>query len=490
MSIQSLRSLIAASARKYNLNGQLLAASGGKTVSSIVRGWASADKSRRMTQTTQIPIGYLTRFFTAAAVLRLCGQGAIGLDDTLSGYIPMCKNAVKITIRHLITHSSGLADPDTGEHMRLLNGRDESELPLREIKLLEAKTRSDNLSLSAALEYVNTHEPFYEPGKDDDWSDADYILLEAIIEKVTGVSLAQYLEKEFFQPLGMNHTARGASMADCDCCLVFEGETINMGKAEVCDGDRGYVSTAGDLMRFFTAFLEGRLIKRKYRGIFLRCADRRSGAWHIGTESGLIGSEAAVSIDTARKTIALYLSSRTTRILGEEEGFTLMNNVQRHLEDEYARSLDIKLEKLSYENVFSCVRMKVKKEQENFVAKNAVSIAEAYVNPKFAHPFVITDKGLPVGFIMFAHSKGSAHANIWRFMIDRLFQGRGYSRPALQAGLSWLKKRGVKSVNLSEVPGNTVAVHVYKSLGFKTTGEKWGDEIVMACNLQETEKRE
>jgi CubicO group peptidase (beta-lactamase class C family) len=71
---------------------------------------------------------------------------------------------------------------------------------------------------------------------------------------VTGVSLAQYLEKEFFQPLGMKHTALGASAADCDCCLVFEGETINMDKAEVCDGDRGYVSTAGDLMQCFYRF--------------------------------------------------------------------------------------------------------------------------------------------------------------------------------------------------------------------------------------------
>jgi hypothetical protein len=58
----SIHTLVAASAGKFNLNGQLLAASGGKTVCSIVRGWASADKSRRMTQTTKIPIGYLTRF--------------------------------------------------------------------------------------------------------------------------------------------------------------------------------------------------------------------------------------------------------------------------------------------------------------------------------------------------------------------------------------------------------------------------------------------
>ncbi len=122
----------------------------------------------------------------------------------------------------------------------------------------------------------------------------------------------------------------------------------------------------------------------------------------------LFGSEAAVSIDTARKNDRFVSEHRTTRILDEEEGFTLMNNVQRHLEDEYAWPLDIKLEKLSYDNVFSCVRMKVKKEQENFVAKNYVLHCGSLHKPETRTTFCNNRQGIPVGFIMFAHSKGSA----------------------------------------------------------------------------------
>jgi diamine N-acetyltransferase len=75
--------------------------------------------------------------------------------------------------------------------------------------------------------------------------------------------------------------------------------------------------------------------------------------------------------------------------------------------------------------------------------------------------------------------------DIWRFMIDKKHQNKGYGRRVLEIVVSELKARQCfESVKLSYVPGNDSAVELYKSVGFVETGEIEEGEVIMSLNFQ------
>jgi len=91
-----------------------------------------------------------------------------------------------------------------------------------------------------------------------------------------------------------------------------------------------------------------------------------------------------------------------------------------------------------------------------------------------------------VGFVMFSIDKKKEIYDIWRFMIDHLYQGRGYGKAALQLSLDYLKKAGAKRVILSVMVENEVAQKLYRNFGFLPTGSRSDGEIEMAVDLVES----
>ena len=103
----------------------------------------------------------------------------------------------------------------------------------------------------------------------------------------------------------------------------------------------------------------------------------------------------------------------------------------------------IRLEKISSKNVWDLLKLDVSEEQKSFVAANDVSVIEAYLavtSGGHAFPFGIYDGDLPVGFCMIGYGTDDSWEdapavakdsyNIWRLMIDRRYQGRGYGKAA------------------------------------------------------------
>ena len=158
----------------------------------------------------------------------------------------------------------------------------------------------------------------------------------------------------------------------------------------------------------------------------------------------------------------------------------------------------IHLEKLNYEHFDDVFELEVKEEQYPFVADNCFSVAEAYVtlvNGGKVFPFAIYNDDTLVGFIQLAYGETADqdgvsvekdNYQVWRFMIDKKYQGKGYGKEALKLAIEFIKTFPCGKADLcwiSYEPENIVAKKLYASFGFVETGEMCDDEVVAVLKL-------
>ena len=158
----------------------------------------------------------------------------------------------------------------------------------------------------------------------------------------------------------------------------------------------------------------------------------------------------------------------------------------------------ITLRKVDARNIWQIVALEVREGQKSFVATNTESILEAYctvTNGGVALPFGIYDGDTPVGFLMIGYGCGDwedAPAiarnsySIWRLMIDKKHQGKGYGRQTLEAVIAFVRTFPLgkaEKIWLSYEPENTRARDLYRRFGFVENGEMCGDEIVAVYQL-------
>lgn len=155
----------------------------------------------------------------------------------------------------------------------------------------------------------------------------------------------------------------------------------------------------------------------------------------------------------------------------------------------------IKLRKITHNNVKECIRLEVAQEQQHFVAANVVSLAQAYValanDDCVPMPFAVYQDNTMVGFIMFSYIKakdgaGKGKYYIWRLMIDKRYQKKGYGRQVMERVLEMIRAfpcGDAEEVTLSYEPDNHVARRLYASLGFRERDEMDEDEQVAYLRL-------
>ena len=159
----------------------------------------------------------------------------------------------------------------------------------------------------------------------------------------------------------------------------------------------------------------------------------------------------------------------------------------------------LKLKKINRNNIAEILKLEVFDNQKSFAATNNSSIIEAYIaitenNDVFT--FGIYNDDTPVGFLMIGFDVNSddegapridkGNYNIWRLMIDKKFQGKGFGKKAMDLALELINTfpcGTAKYCWLSYESDNDVARQLYKSAGFVETDEKDGDEIVAILEL-------
>ncbi|HEW3780830.1 TPA: GNAT family N-acetyltransferase [Streptococcus pneumoniae] len=155
--------------------------------------------------------------------------------------------------------------------------------------------------------------------------------------------------------------------------------------------------------------------------------------------------------------------------------------------------MTIELRDVTMENYFDVLNLDVKEYQKQFIATNAISLAEVYVytkNGDFVAPLAVYDNDVIIGFVMIAYDKkiviSSGNYLLFRFMIDKNFQNQGYFKPIMDKVLDYVRTAPAGLSNklwLSYEPENEQARFCYLSYGFKETGEISENEVVAIYDL-------
>ena len=219
----------------------------------LERGYGRADAEFAVAADgeTMFRIGSITKQFTAAAVLRCAGRGALAIDDPLTKYVttfPLGDH--EVTLRQLLTHTSGIPNyTDAGA----------------------AWTRTRALELShAELLAVVAGKPFdFAPGQGWRYGNTGYYLLGMVLEQVTGKPYAQVVADELTTPLGLQRTrydsnkalitnrAQGYAFADG---ALANDDPIGMSQPGAAGG---LLSTGGDLVRWSMALAGGKVVSKE-----------------------------------------------------------------------------------------------------------------------------------------------------------------------------------------------------------------------------------
>lgn len=151
--------------------------------------------------------------------------------------------------------------------------------------------------------------------------------------------------------------------------------------------------------------------------------------------------------------------------------------------------MKITLREITEQNRQKCCSLKVDPAQAEYIASNEGSLKEAQENAEVARPFAIYADDEMIGFTMFAWDENNEDPEdkywLWRFMIDRSLQGKGYGRLALKAIIRYFKDNGADIITLSTKPSNRTALSLYHQFGFKENGEMNDEEIVLKLQLQQ-----
>ncbi len=209
----------------------------------VERAYGSADLERNvpLSPSSVFDIGSTQKQFVAAAVLLLDEAGQISLSEDIRKYIPeLPDTGHKITVDHLLTHTSGIRDW-TG--IAMLSGGDE-----------------DALTMILRQRGLN-----FAPGEEWSYSNSGYVLLTEMIARTCGMSFAEFAQVRLFEPLGMKSTRYLEDLRAIveNRALAYEKEGDGWRLDMLLDNDRGgggaLFSTAGDLIIWNEALASGRL---------------------------------------------------------------------------------------------------------------------------------------------------------------------------------------------------------------------------------------
>ena len=168
-------------------HGSVLVARGNKVIFSKGYGYANYKKKTKITTASSFNLASVSKQFTAMGIMILKEQGKLNYEDKITKYIPV-KADPGITIRYLLNHTSGI----WGYERLFKKDWDRAKLV----------TNNDVITRVSSLEKRH----YFEPGEKFKYSNTGYIFLASIIEKASGLSFPEFMNKHIFKPLGMRNS--------------------------------------------------------------------------------------------------------------------------------------------------------------------------------------------------------------------------------------------------------------------------------------------
>lgn len=225
--------------------GVVLVATEGKVLLNKGYGWANAATQQPNDPSLVYQIGSVTKQFTAAAILKLQEEGKLSVNDTISKYFPKLKQGSRITIRHLLTHTSGL-----------FNYTNDTTFWMHEAAMPSSHEKMMSRFADKPLDF--------EPGTKFSYSNTGYVLLGYIIEQVSSKTYEQYIRENIYRPLGMNRS--GFDFAKATGRATGYYASGNTEPAMIVDSTGSYAAgsiytTTTDLLKWVQAMHDKKIIK-------------------------------------------------------------------------------------------------------------------------------------------------------------------------------------------------------------------------------------
>jgi D-alanyl-D-alanine carboxypeptidase len=222
----------------------------------LIEGYGLANVERKVpvTAETVFRLASVTKAFTSTAILMLADRGELALDDPVTKLLPAYPASGRaITVRHLLSHTSGLA-----EYLDRPNS---------------VEWASHEYTVQDLVDTFKDRPPLFAPGQRNVYSNSNYVLLGAIIEKVTGLASGKFADASIFQPLGMKSTSCGPFGAVAGLATAYEpartkDDQLDWGSFIVARpytyssvyAAGGCVSSVEDIARFHAAMVKGTLV--------------------------------------------------------------------------------------------------------------------------------------------------------------------------------------------------------------------------------------
>ena len=238
-------------------------------------GAANLETNTPVTPETVFRVGSISKQFIATAIALLAEEGKLGYDDPLSKFLPLFPRAHDITLRQMLTHTSGLGNYT------------ETQPPTAFFR--QARTDYGDAELLAAM--ANTSPLFKsEPGMAWAYSNTAYVLLGMVVQVVSGEAYGEFLRRRLFEPAGLMNTA-----VDDAADVVRNRASGYSAKTPTAPGTPGGIrnaeyismtfpgaagamrSTASDLCRWHAALLGGRIVKPETLQLMLTPALLKNG---------------------------------------------------------------------------------------------------------------------------------------------------------------------------------------------------------------------
>ena len=217
------------------------------------KGMANKHTALSIQSDTGFRLGSMSKTLTALAVMQLYEQERLSPDDSILQFLPELSSSwQEITIHHLLCHQSGI--PDFANDLGIENWPD--GVPNQDI-----------------LDYFASHDVLeFAPGINGEYSNTGYVLLAEIVSRLSGVRFADYMDDNFFRPLGMKHSyvVDEFSIPMFNEALNFAEYSTLFGRNFYVTGSSGVVSSLDDMTLFMDALLSEKIVKTETLELMLQ----------------------------------------------------------------------------------------------------------------------------------------------------------------------------------------------------------------------------
>ncbi len=261
----SIEEIVQQSVKKFEIPG--IAAyikKNGQAPLIAVAGVSDLESGQALQETDQFRVYSITKAFTALVVLQLIEEDVLSFDDTVTQWLSEAvvggvPHNEQMTIRHLLSHSSGAYDH--------LSSEMESTPPFFVQLLASPKARTHWYTPQELIDFSTQYPPYFAPGEGATYSNTGYVMLGLIIEAATGNKIEDEIHSRIITPLGLSstyfETPETPSNYVTGYQLMENGELLNMSGSNSSYGwaAGSIISNIHDLGRFADALFRGELLQ-------------------------------------------------------------------------------------------------------------------------------------------------------------------------------------------------------------------------------------